>query len=516
MASMWAGPAEDGVTLCVDAGTTVIKAVLFDRAGHELHVARAATKVLHPQPGRSEQDMDAVWDAVVTTVRSVLGSTPEPVRAIAVTAQGDGAWLVDASGRPTRPAVLWNDARGGPVVEAWRRDGVLHEAFRRTGSLGGSGLPHAVLKVLEVEEAQVVARSHAVLTCGGWLFLRMTGVLGIDRSDASVPWLDLRTGSFSADLMDLYEVGGLSRLVPPLIEEGDRVQGLRAAAAAELRLPTGTPVVMAPYDIATTAIGSGAILAGDAVGVLGTTLCTETVIAARSTVPDRDAEPAGLTLDVGCGGMFLRAFPTLAGTGVIDWAIELLGLPDAAAFGALAATVPAGADGVQVLPYLSPAGERAPFFDSTATGVVSGVTFDHGRAHLARAVLEGLAHVVRDCLDAAPRVGGDLRLCGGGAAADLWTQIIADVTGMAVVRTTDTQVGAKGALIVATTLLGEHADLASAAAALIVERDRREPDVTVRDLHEKRHSAFLDTRRLITPAWHGRLGTAWTPESARV
>ncbi len=504
MTATWPGPGDDGVVVCVDAGTTVIKAVLFDRAGRELAVAREATAVRSPGRGRSEQDMDEVWGSVVATVRAVVGGARTRVRAMAVTAQGDGAWLVDDDERPVRPAVLWNDARGTAVVDRWRRDGVLDEAFRRTGSLGGAGLPHAVLRVLADEEPAAVARSRAALTCGGWIFLRLTGVLGIDRSDATAPWLDLRPGGSSAALPELYGLGELARLVPPLIEERDRVQGLRASAADELGLPAGTPVVLAPYDIATTAIGSGATAPGQAVSVLGTTLCTETVLSADAAVPAPGVEPSGLTLDLGCGGLFLRAFPTLAGTGVVDWAAGLLGVPDAAGVGALAASGPPGADGVQVLPYLSPAGERAPFFDTAASGAVTGLTFAHDRTHIARAVLEGLAHVVRECLDAAPVGGRELRVSGGGAASDLWTQIIADVTGTTVVRTQDAEVGAKGALVVALTALGDHADLTTAAAALVRERDRRDPDRALHDLYETRHQEFLATRHRMAPGWHKR------------
>lgn len=493
---------DDGRTVCVDAGTTVIKAVLFDHAGRELAVAREATAVRSPGRGRSEQDMDEVWRSVVTTVRAVVGAAGARVRAVAVTAQGDGAWLVDGDGRPVRPAVLWNDARGTAVVERWRRDGVLDEGFRRTGCLGGAGLPHAVLTVLADEEPDAVARSRAALTCGGWIFLRLTGVLGIDRSDATAPWLDLRPGGSSAALPELYGLGGLARLVPPLIEEPDRVQALRAGAADELGLPAGTPVVLAPYDIATTAIGSGATVAGQAVGVLGTTLCTETVLPADAAVPAPGTEPSGLTLDLGCGGLFLRAFPTLAGTGVLDWVAGILGVAGAAAVGELAAAAPPGAGGVQVLPYLSPAGERAPFFDTAASGVISGLTFAHDRAHVARAVLEGLAHVVRECLDVAPIGHRELRVCGGGAASEVWTQVIADVTGCAVVRTRDAEVGAKGALVVALTALGDHADLTAAAAALVRVRDRREPDPAQHDLHARRHAEFLATRARVAPGWH--------------
>lgn len=498
---------DDGVVVCVDAGTTVIKSVAFDAAGRVVDVAQAPAVVHRPGPGRSEQDMAQVWDAVVTTVRAVLDAVSAPVLALALTAQGDGAWLVDAAGHPTRPAVLWNDARGGAVVAAWQREGVLEEAFRRTGSLGGPGLPHAVLTVLRAEEPDVLERSAAALTCGSWLFLRLTGTVGLDRSEASAPWLDLRTGAYEHDLLALYGLDDLARLLPPLIEEPDRVQGLTTEAATALGLPAGTPVVLAPYDIATTALGCGVTGVGEAVSVLGTTLCPEALVDPAAAVPGPGDGPSGLTLDLGCGGLVLRAFPTLSGTGVLDWAATLLGVAGAAEVVALAGQAPAGSGGVQVLPYLSPAGERAPFLDPAASGVLTGVTFEHGRAHLARAVLEGLAHVVRDCLDGVPGPPGDLRLCGGGAASDLWAQIIADVTGRPVVRTADPQVGAKGALVVAVTALGRHPDLAASAAALVRAADRREPDPSVRARHDDGHARFLATRAMITPGWREWAGT---------
>lgn len=474
--------------VCVDAGTTVIKAVAFDDDGHERGTGRVATAVREPAPGRSEQDMDEVWAAVVTAVREAAAAGP--VRALAVTAQGDGAWLVDHGGRPVRPAVLWNDARAAGVVEAWRRDGVLDEAFRRTGSMGNAGLPHAILAVLRDEEPDALARACSVLTCGSWLFGRLTGVWALDRSEASAPWLDVRTGCPDPALLDLHGIGDLARLVPPVVEGNDRVRGLGADAADALGLPEGLPVVMAPYDVAATAVGAGVTGAGEAVSILGTTLCTESVITALEAVPGPDAVASGLTLDLDYAGIVLRAFPTLAGTGVLEWTAGVLGLPGAAAVVELAGTVPAGADGLVALPYLSPAGERAPFLDPAVRGLVSGLTFAHGRSHIARAVLEGLAHVVRDCLEAAPGTAAELRLCGGGAGSDLWAQVIADVTGRATVRTTDSQVGAKGALIVALDALGEPAD----PAALVRVRDRREPDPAARALHDERHAAFLAMR----------------------
>ncbi|MGP4113423.1 FGGY family carbohydrate kinase [Streptomyces sp. 4N509B] len=507
------------VAVCVDAGTTVIKAVVFDAAGRELVVAHRDTAVRHPRPERAEQDMDEVWAAVVGAVREAHQRTgAPPVRLLALTAQGDGAWLVDRAHRPVRPAVLWNDARAADLVRRWRADGVLERAFRRNASLTNAGLPNAILRALAVEEPDALAAAHAVLTCGGWLYLRLTGVLGLDPSDASAPWLDLRGAAerdaaggnaagrgggpaYSDELLAAYGLTEHRELLPPLLTGSDRTAPLAGDAAEALGLPPDTPVVLAPYDIVTTALGNGTTAAGQATCVLGTTLCTEILV--DQAALDTDGEPAGLTLDFGAPPLLMRAFPTLAGTGVLDWTVELLGLRDHAELSELAARVPPGSHGLRVLPYLSPAGERAPFLDPSASGLVTGLLFTHRREHLARAVLEGLAHVIRDCLAAAPHRPAELALCGGGAASALWCQLIADVTGVETVTTEDSQVGAKGALVFALTALGDHPSLSSAAAALVRRRRRCEPSPEAREVHDRDHAEFLATRELAASRWTG-------------
>ena len=179
--------------ISVDAGTTMIKAVGYNNEGTEVVVVRQATTVSRPRPGWAEQDMVAVWDAVVYSVRSVTHQLGEPVDYVAITAQGDGSWLVDATGAPTGPAILWNDGRAAQIITDWTRDGVLDQAFRINGSLSSSGLPNAILAWLHQHNPERLERSTASLTCGGWIFSQMTGVVAIDESDASAPFLDIRT-----------------------------------------------------------------------------------------------------------------------------------------------------------------------------------------------------------------------------------------------------------------------------------------------------------------------------------
>ncbi|KAB2352584.1 FGGY-family carbohydrate kinase [Actinomadura rudentiformis] len=489
--------------ICVDAGTTMIKVVGYDDAGAELAVVRQPTEVRSPEPGWAEQDMPSVWQAVVRGVREVLDVIGTDVIGtgvtyVALTAQGDGSWLVDANGEPTGPAILWNDGRAGSIVERWVESGVLREAFRVNGSLAFAGLPSGILTWLREHDPERLDRSAATLTCGGWIFSRLTGAVAVDGSDASVPFMDIRAREYSAELFRVYDMEWARPLLPRLLADDDRVAGLTASAASELGLPAGTPVVLAPYDIATTAIGVGAVDVGQSCVILGTTLCTEMVVDA----PRLDGEPSGLTVAMGLPGRYLRAFPTLAGGQVIDWACRLLGLADdPAGLSELAAQAPAGANGLVFLPYLSPAGERAPFLDPQARGAFHGLTVDHEREDLARAVLEGLSLVVRDCLTATGTRPTELRVSGGGSASPVWLQLMADVTGVPVVRTADAEAGARGAFLIGLLATGQAASAREAADAHVRVGDAYEPDPSRAAAYNRLYQDFLDVRTAAAATW---------------
>ncbi|MEV4169829.1 FGGY-family carbohydrate kinase [Nonomuraea sp. NPDC049709] len=478
--------------ICVDAGTTVIKAVGYDSSGAETAVARRETVVSRPAPGHAEQDMGAVWDAVAATVREVAAQVGG-AEFVAVTAQGDGCWLVDAGGAPTGPAILWNDARAAATVDGWTRSGLAAAAFRRNGSSAASGLPHAILTWLRANDPARLDRSSAMLTCGGWIFSRMTGELVADESDASAPFMDLRARAYSPELLGLFGLEWAERLLPPV--RPCPVAELTPHTAAELGLAAGTPVVMAPYDIAATALGAGAVAAGQACGILGTTLCTEVVVES----PDLEGSPTGITIAL--PGGYLRAFPTFAGTEVVQWTCRLLGLGDPAELGELALLSEPGAGGLAFLPYLSPAGERAPFSDPLARGALLGMSFEHGREHVARAVLEGLTMVIRDCLVATGAAPTELRVCGGGSASATWLGLIADVTGLPVRRSADAEVGARGAYLVGLAATGAEPSIAAAAGRHVRLRDAVEPDPARRGFYDRWFEDFLTLRATDASAW---------------
>ena len=320
--------------------------------------------------------MDGVWNAVALTIRRVVAKLAEPAKFLALTAQGDGAWLVDRAGRPTGPAILWNDARATAVVERWRAAGKLTEAFRRNGTQTFAGLPNGIFAWLREHDPERLERPHKSLCGGGWVFYNLTGRLAIDESDAAAPFFDVRERRYSPELLELCGLPWAERLLPDVVTDDERAGELTSEAAATLGLPRSLPVVLSLYDVASTAIGIGPVSVGQGCSVLGTTLCTE-VVAAE---PQLAEEPAGSTLPFG-PGLYLRVFPTLAGGEVIAWAMHQLGLGGPDELSELAAKASPGAGGLLCLPYFSPTGERVPFLDPCARGSLHGMSFEHGREH---------------------------------------------------------------------------------------------------------------------------------------
>lgn len=491
--------------LAVDVGTSMIKAVVFDDKGNEVWASRLPTEVARPKPGWVEQDMLAVWAAVLGTIRGVLPEVTDEVRFLALTAQGDGCWLVDRKGAPTGPAILWSDGRAASIVEAWRREGVLEKAFRINGSLTFTGLPNAILAWLAAHDPGRLDRSATGLSGGGWLFLRFTGERAVDESDASAPFLDLRTRRYSPEIRSAFGLEWAHRLLPPVLSDGQRVGRLMPPVAEELGLPVGLPVVLAPYDVAATALGVGATAPGQACTILGTTLCTEVVRDAVVT----SGEPSGLTIALDSAGKVLRAFPTLAGAEVLTWAAALLGLRGPRQLVTLAAESKPGAGGLVFLPYLSPAGERAPFLDTAARGTFWGLSLEHDRADLARAVLEGLSLVIRDCLEAAGMHTDELRVCGGGANNPVWCQLIADVVGVPVLRSADSEVGAKGAFLSGLVATGAEGDLTGAASGHVRLHSGFEPNNRLASRYCALHEEFRDLREISRRGWLRQAGQGW-------
>ncbi|KUO02410.1 FGGY-family carbohydrate kinase [Streptomyces caeruleatus] len=433
----------------IDVGTSTVKAAAFDAEGRELAVAaRPVTLALHG--GTVEQDMDEVYGAVVAVLREVTERAPGPVELAGLTGQGDGVWLVDADGRPVRPAASWMDGRAHELVDRWLADGTFETVFRRTGSAMFPGCPGPLLAWLDSYEPKALDEASAAVYCKDMVFQRLTGRphATTDVSDASMPFLDPRTRAYDNRVVELLGLTHRRGLLAPV---SDPVATARTQAAG---LPPGTRIANGPYDLPACALGAGVTSPGDGLLIVGT--CLASLVA--TTDLDLTGEPAGLYINTDRPGHWLRAMPAMVGTAALDWVLSTTGVRHDQVDELLAETPP-GAHGVGVLPYFAPSGERAPFVEPRLRAELTGVSLESTKADLIRATCEGIGFAARHCLEAAG-LTGSLAVCGGGTRSPAWMRLLADVLGRPL-RVVEGEVGARGAVLAAAERYGVALDAAA-------------------------------------------------------
>lgn len=439
----------------VDIGTSLTKAVAFGPDGRSVAHAGAASALRRLPGGRVEQDLDEVVGTVARVVREVAGQLAgrgERIEALALTGQGDGLWLRDAEGGAVRPPVSWLDGRAAGRVAAWQADGTADAVYRRTGGGLFPGGMAALLAHLDAEEPESLDRAAVAGYCTDAVAQRLTGQITVDVSDASLPFLNPATRAYDAGALEAVGLGHRRGLLAEPARAGS-VLSLNADGARLLGLPEGLPVAAGPFDMPACAIGAGVREPGDGVLIAGTTLACQVL---QQGPVISSGEAAGMLLALPEQDRYLRAMAAMVGTAGLDWACELVGV-QVEETDALLAESPPGADGVAALPFLSESGERAPFVDSAARARFTGLTLQHSKADLVRALCESVAFAARHCLEEAG-LTGTLYACGGGVRSREWTHIFADVLGRPVTVPDDPGVGARGAVIAAARALGAPVD----------------------------------------------------------
>ncbi|WP_432168238.1 FGGY family carbohydrate kinase [Streptomyces sp. bgisy031] len=439
----------DSVVIGVDIGTSVTKAVAFAADGTPLARAARRSQLERLPGGRVEQDLDDVVRTVADVVRETASALPQPPVAVALTGQGDGLWLRDTEGRAVRPAISWMDARASDLVGTWLADGTIQKVYGHTGSGMFPGCHAPLLAWLQENEPDALTRAATAGYCVDAVAQRLTGQICLDASDATLPFLDPVTRTYSREALAACGIADHARLLPPPADPGT-VLALDRHGAGLLGLPEGLPLTAGPYDLPACAIGSGVRDPGDGVVIIGTTLACQ--VLTDQTLVDPAAEPAGMWLCMPEQDRWLRAMPAMVGTAALQWALTLTGRTTED-LGDLLAASPPGARGVTALPFLSGAGERAPFVDPAARGRLDGLTLAHTPADAVRAVCEAIGYAARHCLEAAG-LTGTLAACGGGSRSGPWAQLFADIIGRPVTIPVEEETGALGATKVARRALG--------------------------------------------------------------
>lgn len=412
--------------LGIDVGTSFAKAVLATPDGRVVAQAQRAYPTQFVQGGWAEQEPEDWWQAVVAVTREVLastgaGSVAGSVVGIGVSGQGCAVTLVDAGGRVLHPAIIWMDSRAERQCERLRRC-CAAEILQINGKSPAPYNADPVLMWLQELLPGLIDVAACSLTTTGYINLRLTGQTVMNESDASILFaFDLRRGAWSSRLVEAF--GLPLRLYPPVVPCRKVIGGLTPAAASELGLPPGVPVVAGGEDTSSAGLALGAVRPGMAFLSLGTA-GTLYVVEAEGRV-----HPQLLAFRHVLEGQFLIGGSMGAIGAALAWLRSALGGgEDYAALVDVAAEIKPGAGNLLFLPYLN--GELQPINDGNARGVFFGLSMSTGKAELVRAVLEGAAFAIAHNLEIAETVSGpiaEIRATGGPTRSSLWCQIIADI-----------------------------------------------------------------------------------------
>ena len=413
--------------LGIDLGTSGLKALLIDEAQRPVGSATAPLTVSRPHPGWSEQD-PADWvaaaEAAIERLRRDHAPALAAVKGIGLSGQMHGATLLDASDRPLRPCILWNDTRSHAEASLLDTD----PRFRAiSGNIVFSGFTAPKLVWVKAHEPKISAATAKVLLPKDYLRLWLTGEAVSEMSDAAgTSWLDTRARAWSPELLD----ASLMRpdQMPRLVEGTESSGALRRDLAARWGMGPSVAVAGGAGDNAASAVGVGTVAAGSAFVSLG----TSGVLFAATDSYLPSPETAVHSFCHALPGRWHQMGVILSATASLDWFAGISGTTSAALLAEID-DKPAGPGSITFLPYLS--GERTPHNDARIRGAFVGLAHEHDRAAMTRAVLEGVVFALRDCLEAMRAAGASperLTAVGGGTRAPAWTNLIATVLGIPV------------------------------------------------------------------------------------
>lgn len=503
----------------IDIGTQSTKALLTDAAGKIMAQHASAYRPDTPKPLWAQQ-WPSVWcEAVERCIRACTRAAREAgigaheIAAVAISSLYGGSGIpVDDTITPLYPCLIWMDRRATAQVEWVRR----HVDVARLEQITGNGVDsyYGFTKMLWLKEhePQVWAKTRYLLPPNAYLAYLLTGEIAVDHSSAGNIGgvYDIEARAWSPEALAM--LGIPATMMPErLVESSDVVGQLLPQWSERLGLAAGTPIVAGGVDAAVATFAAGAAQAGQHVAMIGTSMCWGYI---HQRVDARHGLVAMPHVLNGRRDLYVFGGAISAGASV-TWYRDQFCHEECEAARATphgdphrlleeaARRVPAGADGIVFLPYLM--GERSPIWDARASGAFVGLNLVHTRAHLYRAVLEGVAFALMHNIEAGRR-GADaldprLIVVGGAAHSDLWMQIIADITRYPVFTIEQDVEAAMGAALLAALGVGA-VSTEDAQRGWVSLRERARPDEASRDVYARQFEVYKALYPALMPSMH--------------
>jgi xylulokinase len=370
---------------------------------------------------------------------------------------------LDSEDRPIGPSVTWLDQRSSEIIEEWQRDGSAAKLFDLTWIFPTTTYAAPQICWVKKHRPDVFSRTKSIMIAKDYIKFLLTGNKVTDPSDASgTAVFDIRTNQWSREALELIDLDG--GLLPEVIPSARIIGHVTEKAARETGLIQGTPVVNGGSDHSVAELGSGLLGEGEVSCIVG----TAGVVAACTSSPVIDPKKRVMCWSYPLEGYWDILGITQTAASSLTWFRNVFDKERNNEvfdeYSSLAKGVSLGSEGLVFLPYLM--GERTPLWDSKARGVFFGLTMKHSKAHMVRAIMEGVSFSIKDCMKVVEELGvkfDSVNVMGGGSKSPVWRKIQSDVYGKKV-RTLETQdTGAIGNLILALLATNEIGDPGEAA-----------------------------------------------------
>jgi len=479
---------EPSLILAIDFGTQSVRALAYSQSGecrakHQLPI----DQYQHPEPGWTEHDVEGFWNLLTASCRGLWaqGVDPSDIAAVVVTTQRATVINLDEMGRPLRPAIIWTDQRRAPprgrLPWLWR---VLF-GLLRIRPIVENLEAEAEANWMERHQPELLAHTAHFLLLSGYLNYRLTGEFK-DSAGSQVGYVpfDFKKQDWCADSDWKWHSMAIKRyMLPTLVSVGKTLGAVTAEAAEAMGLPEGVPVIAGAADKACEVLGVGALEADVASVSCGTTATINTTRSQYAeVVPFMPAYPAALPEH------FNTEIQVFRGFWMVSWFLEQFGeaerrqaaergVPAETLLDELLAQTEPGAGGLVLQPFWNPVlGETGP----EGRGSIIGFKDFHTRAHVYRALIEGLAFALRSGKERIEQRTKtpitSIRLSGGGAQSAHVAQIVANVLNLPVERFDDCEASGRGAAMVGAAAVGWYPSVAAAGKAMVGETRRIPPD----------------------------------------
>ncbi len=435
--------------LTIDAGTSVIKTVIFDLKFKQIFSYSVVNPIISDNSGKSELDMTVFWNLTSKCIKLAINKSkikPNTIIGVGITGNMVGLWPIDKNFKPVRNAILWNDTRSETI---FKNKKLFKLIYKITGSITQYGCTIPVLKWITLHEKNTLKKIKYILTCKDWLRFNLTDNIYNDETEVSVFPGDIKNKKLSQKIFKIFKLNKKYINLFPKIKKSNELGGYVTSKASKLTsLKVGTPVILGCGDVIASSLGSGGINKNQKLSIIGTT-CHNIIVKNNSKIPSNNS---GLFFS-SVENTWLETMINVAGTSNIDWVINNLynnskkykyKINIIKNFEKKYLNNKFNENTIIFLPYFNYGGSISPFVNLNSKAEIFGLLPHHNKFDILSSCYEGIALSIKDCFGSKIKKNETLYISGGASNSSILPQLISDALGVKVKTMKNTELGSLG------------------------------------------------------------------------